>query len=67
MNIDVLDEDGASNIAHSSIFGKVKTYPKNEQGVSNQMLRNEFTCKYCGRTDQFKQAADFHAQHCLHK
>lgn len=25
MNIDVLDEDGASNIAHSEIFAKEKT------------------------------------------
>jgi hypothetical protein len=28
MNIDVLDEDGASNIMHPELFGKPKPKPK---------------------------------------
>jgi len=64
MNIDVLDEDGASNIAHSEVFGKLKTYPKAEQGVSKQMFRIEYQCKFCGQTYSTAATLARHVHDC---
>ena len=69
VNIDVLDEDGASNIAHPEQFEKEKSVYWGNSPVAQTKVyeKSDFSCSYCGRSDQFKQAADFHAQHCSKK